>query len=137
MHYTQQNTVAQILGRPKGPFYLHKIKDIFFIFPNNFTDLDILSMSAISLRGRTLIVPDYCLDLIVISCSWFTRTCGVVQRGVSGTGLHKPLYTFDQPQRLLHARRKSLVLRFSCVFTFLEMMKHNMPEMLPIFFHLC
>ena len=38
-----------LLGWPKSPFsFFCKIKDIFFIFTNNFIDLDILSMSAIS-----------------------------------------------------------------------------------------
>ena len=37
------------LGLAKSPFnFFHKIKDIFFIFTNNFIDLDILSMSTIS-----------------------------------------------------------------------------------------
>ena len=37
------------LGWPKSPFsFLHKIKDTVFVFTNNFTDLDILRMSALS-----------------------------------------------------------------------------------------
>ena len=41
--------LSNVLGWPKGPFrFFHKIKDTFFIFTNNFIDLDILSMSAIS-----------------------------------------------------------------------------------------
>ena len=42
-------TGAYILGRPKRPFsFFCKIKDTVFIFTSNFTDLDILSMSATS-----------------------------------------------------------------------------------------
>ena len=38
-----------VLGWPKSPYgFFHKIKNTFFIFTNNFIDLDILSMSAIS-----------------------------------------------------------------------------------------
>ena len=40
---------VHVLGWPKSPLcFFHKIKDTFFIFSNNFIDLDILSMSAIS-----------------------------------------------------------------------------------------
>ena len=38
---------------------------------------------------------------------------------------------FDQSQHLLHTLHKSFFfLHFSCVFTFLEIIKHNMPKML-------
>ena len=38
-----------ILGWPKSPFsFFCKIKDMVFIFTNNFIDLDILRMSAVS-----------------------------------------------------------------------------------------
>ena len=40
---------AILLGWPKSLLsFFHKVKDIFFIFTNNFVDLDILSMSATS-----------------------------------------------------------------------------------------
>ena len=39
----------ELLGWPKSPYvFFHKTKDTFFIFTNNFIDLDILSMLAIS-----------------------------------------------------------------------------------------
>ena len=38
-----------VLGWPKSPYaFFHKINDMFFIFTDNFIDLDILGMSAIS-----------------------------------------------------------------------------------------
>ena len=44
--------------------------------------------------------------------------------------------TFDQLEHLLHALHKSLcVCVFHCVFTFLEIIKYNMLEMLHIFSH--
>ena len=44
-----------LLGWPKSPFsFFHRTKDMFFIFTNNFNDLDVLSMSAIS-RYRLLV----------------------------------------------------------------------------------
>ena len=42
--------------------------------------------------------------------------------------------TFDQSQHLFHILHKSLC--FSCIFTFLEIIKHNMAKMLLFFFHL-
>ena len=40
---------AYVLGWPKSPFsFFCKVKDTFFIVTNNFIDLDILSMLAIS-----------------------------------------------------------------------------------------
>ena len=42
-------TPAFLFGRPKVHYvFSHKMKDMFFIFTNNFIDLGILSMSAIS-----------------------------------------------------------------------------------------
>ena len=41
--------LSSVLGWPKSPFsFFHKIKDTLFIFTNNFIDLDILSVLAIS-----------------------------------------------------------------------------------------
>ena len=42
--------------------------------------------------------------------------------------------TFNQSQHLLHTLHKSLC--FSCIFTFLEIVKHTMLKMLCVFFHL-
>ena len=44
-------------------------------------------------------------------------------------------YAFGQTQRLLGTLHKSLFVCFSCVFTFLEILQHNIPKMLHIFFH--
>ena len=44
--------------------------------------------------------------------------------------------TFNQSQPLLHTLPKSFCVCFSSVFTFLEIIKHNMPKMMlfsPIF----
>ena len=54
LHKKEKNTsydllFSLLLGWLKCPFrFFYKIKDTFFIFINNFIDLDILSMSAIS-----------------------------------------------------------------------------------------
>ena len=48
-HYKFSQPCSKVLGWPTSPFsFLCKIKVTFFIFTNNFNDLDILSMSAIS-----------------------------------------------------------------------------------------
>ena len=44
--------------------------------------------------------------------------------------------TFDQSQHRLHTLHKSFLVCFSCIFTFLETIKHNMLKVLLIFFHL-
>ena len=41
--------ISSFIGWPESPFsFFYQINDTFFIFSNNFTDLDILSMSAVS-----------------------------------------------------------------------------------------
>ena len=42
---------------------------------------------------------------------------------------------FNQSQHL-STHCTNLFVRFSCIFTFLEIIKHNMPKMLLFFFHL-
>ena len=52
LRFYKENKILQLnlLGWPKSPFrfFFYKIKDTFFVFTNNFIDLDSLSMSAIS-----------------------------------------------------------------------------------------
>ena len=44
-----KNYKGKLLGWPKCPYgFFHEIKDTLLIFTNNFIDLDILSMSAVS-----------------------------------------------------------------------------------------
>ena len=48
-NWVRPTLLQELGGWPKSRFwFFHKIKDTFFIFTNNFIDLDILSMSAVS-----------------------------------------------------------------------------------------
>ena len=78
----------------------------------------------------TLIVVSYCFDLISINLNWSTRLWSIVQWEISSTKLRKPLGTHSISQRTLSIHCTNLFLCFSCVFTFLEIIKHNMPKML-------
>ena len=65
--------------------------------------------------------------------NWSTWSWSMVQQKVSSTKLRKPLLTRDQSQHLLHALHRSVLLS-SRIFTFLEIIKHNMLTVLRIFF---
>ena len=61
----------------------------------------------------------------------------IVQREISSsTKLRKPLLTRSISHSTFSILCTNLFLCFSCVFTFLEIIKHNMPKMLLFFFHL-
>ena len=86
--------------------------------------------------GITLIALNYCLDLIFINFNWSTPPWSIVQWEISSTNLqwffanhfwHVWSVTAPSPYT-------NLFLRFSCIFTFLEIIKHNMPKM--FIFHL-
>ena len=80
--------------------------------------------------GITLIVFNYCFDLIAINFNWSTWPWSIVQREISSAKLHKSLLTCSIcHSAFLHCT--NLFVCFSCVFTLLEIMKHNMPKMLP------
>ena len=70
-------TLDCVLGWPKSPFsFSRKIKDTFFIYTNNFIDLDILSMS-------------------VLSCYWL-----LVGRD-QGAAKHLPMHKTAPQQRIM------------------------------------
>ena len=60
--------------------------------------------------------------------SWPTPPWSIVQREISSTKLHKPLLTRSVSHSTFSIHGTNLYLRFSCVFIFLEIMKHNMPK---------
>ena len=121
----------KVLGWPKVSLgFFCKIKDTFFIVTNNFIDLDILSMS-LSLVWYNVDCSQ-CVHLIAINFNWSPRRWGIVQREISSTATFD---TVSQSQHLLHTQHKSF-FALHCVFTFLDIIKHNMPKMLCIFFHL-
>ena len=82
------------------------------------------------LHGLTLIVLNSCLDLIAINFIWSTWPWSSVQREISSTKLCKPLLIRSISLSTFSVHCTNLFLRFGCVFTFLEIIKHNMPKML-------
>ena len=101
---------SKILGWPKSLFtFFHKIKDTYFIFTNNFIDLDILSMSAVSrVVCWSQLIPrfdHYQLQLIYLIVEH--HPVRNLQHETSQTTFD----SFIQLQHLLHTQHKS----FLCV----------------------
>ena len=136
-------STCKTLGWPKSLFsFFHNVKDTFFIFTNNFIDLDIRSMLAISritfigIKWYNIYFSQlmsrfdrYQLQLVYLTM----EHCPA--RNLQHETLQTTFDMFSQSQHLLHRLHKSF-LHFGCVFTFLEIIKHNMPKMLHVFFHL-
>ena len=78
--------------------------------------------------GIILIVLNECLDWISINFNWSTRLWSIVQREIFSTKLRKPLLTCSISHSTFSIHCTNLFLCFSCVFTFLEIIKHNMPK---------
>ena len=127
-----------ILGWSKCPFWFFcTLRETFFIFTNNFIDLDILSMSAIS-----------CYWLLVCRGQGYNQTssnpkdsstakCYLAKMSIVWETSQTTFDMFNQSQHLLYTLHKSfIVLHFSCVFTFLAIIKQNTPKKLSILFHL-
>ena len=107
-----------------------KIKDTFFIFTSNFIDLDILSMSAVSHYGER---PGVLLNIFQYIRHPHSKE--LLGQNVNSTKkLHKPLKTRSISHSTFSINCTNCFLRFSCVFTFLETIKHSMPKMLHISF---
>ena len=80
---------ANTMGWPKSLFsFFHKTKHTFFIFTNNFIDLDILSMSAIPHYWRPRVL------LNILQCIRPPHSNRLFGQHTSSTKkLHKPLLT--------------------------------------------
>ena len=77
-----------------------------------------------------LIVLNYRLDLIAVNFNWPTWQGSTVRWEISSTKLRKPLWTGLISYSTFSTHCTNLFLWFSCVFTFLEIIKHNMPKIL-------
>ena len=77
-------------------------------------------------RGLTLIVLNYCLNLIAINFNWSIWPLNIIQQEIYSMKLHKLLLTCLLSHSTLSTHYTSLFLCFSCVFTFLEIIKHTM-----------
>ena len=67
---------------------------------------------------------------------WSTQPWSSIQQEISSTKLCKPLLTHSISHSTFSIHCISLFLHFSYVFSFLEIIKHNMPKMLCIFSYL-
>ena len=125
-----------ILGWPKSPVSLfHKIKGAFFIFTNNFIDLDILNMSTITHYW-----------LLVVEVRSVPKHLSIHKTAPQQRIIWPKWQEYQETSQTLLTRLMShntfsiyctnLFLCFSCVFIFLEITKHNMLKMLHILFHL-
>ena len=116
-----------ILGCPKCPFSFFHKKDTFFIFTNNFIALDILSMSSISqvVQCWLFLMSQFDRYQLQLYQTMGHRPARNLQHETSQT----TFVTFDQSQCLLHTLHRSFILHSSCVFTFLEILKHNTMKM--------
>ena len=98
-------------------FFFQKIKGTFFIFTNNFIDLDILSMLA---------------NLIAINFNWSTQPWSISKqetaRNFANHFWHARSITAPSPYTA-----QIFFVCFSHVFTFLEIIKHDMPKMCSFF----
>ena len=123
---------TNLLACPKSPYvFFCKIKDTFFIFTNNFIDFDILSMSAISRYWLPVGRGQGCCE--TSSSAWDGPTAGELfgQNVNSAEKLRKPLLTHSISHNTSSIHRTNLFLCLSCIFTFLEIIKHNTLNMLP------
>ena len=77
------------------------------------------------LHGITLIALSECLDLITINFNCFTWPWNTVQQEIPNMKLLKPLLTHSISHSSLSIDCTKLILSFSCDFTFLEIIKHN------------
>ena len=113
----------EVLGCPKSPFsFFYKIKHIFIFLPNNFIDLDILSMLA---KCRLFSMSQF--DHYQLHLAYLTMQHHPAQN-FANHFWHAWLVTAPSPHT-------AQILCFRCFFTFLEIVKHNMLKMC-IFFHL-
>ena len=81
--------------------------------------------------GIMLIALNYCLDLIFINFTWFTPPWRIVQwksPAQISSVFCKPLLTCLISHSTFSIHKPFFFLRFSCIFTFLKIMKHNMPK---------
>ena len=115
-----------------------KIKDTCFSFTTNFIDLDILSVSA---HSRYWLPVGRGQGGCSASSNAWDRPMAknyLAKMSIVAESSQATFNTFHQSQHFLHTLYKSFFFffHFGCVFTFLEIINHNMPKMLHIFFYL-
>ena len=73
-----------------------------------------------------------CLKLMAINCNWSLWPQSIIQQEISIMKLPKPPLTYLISHSTFSTHCTNLFFYFSCIFTFLEVIKHNMPKMLLI-----
>ena len=116
-------TADIILRGPKSLFSLfHKVKDTFFIFTNTFIVLHILSMLAILAIGSEWLEARGAAKHL--QCIRQPHSKEIFGRNVNSTKkLHKPLLIRSVSHSTFSIHCTSLFVLFSCVFTFLKVIK--------------
>ena len=118
----QQNI---IIGLAKNPFsFLFKIKDTLFIFTNNLIELDSLGMSAVSRVVQRVDCfqflsrfDHYQLQLVSLTMEHH------LARNLQHKTSQNTFDTFSHSTFSTHCT--NLFMRFSCIFTFLEIISVN------------
>ena len=108
----------------------------FFIFTNNFIDLEISSVLAVSRYGLLPLLEARVL-LSILPGIRQPHSKELFGHSVNSTKkLHKPLLILLIGHSTFSTHCTNLFLGFRCVLTFLEIIKHNTPERLHLLFHL-
>ena len=82
------------------------------------------------LHGIVLIVLKSFLTLITINFNWYIWPWSIVQSEIFSMKFHKLLLTPFISHSTFSTLHRVFIFSFSCVFTFPEIIKHNMPKML-------
>ena len=115
--------------------FFHKIKDTFLFSPITLFNW-IFEYVCYVPHGIMLIILNLCLDLMAINFNWSAQPWSIIQREISSMKLCKPLLTHSISHSTFSIYCTKLCLHFSCIVTFLEIIKHNMPKTLHMFLHL-
>ena len=100
---------------------------MFFIFTDNFIDLDIWRMPALSCMVECWL---FSVNVSIWSLSTSTGLSDwrFAQWEISSMKLHKPVLTRSINHSTFSMYTTNLFLHFSCIFMFLEIIKHNIPK---------
>ena len=99
-------------------------------------DFSVLNLDTLSVSAISCVVSHNCSQLMSLFDHYQFQLVYLTMKHHPAKSLqHEIIDTFDQSQHLLHTLHRSFYfLLFGCIFTFLEIIKHNMPKC--CFFHL-
>ena len=126
-----------VLGWPKSLHgFFHKIKDMFFSFSPMTLLIWIFWVCQLSPAWYNVDFSQLILDLMAINFNQSTQPWSIIQWESSSTKRCKPLLTHSISHSPFFIHCTNLFMCFSCIFSFLNIIKQNMLKMLHIFFHL-